>query len=81
MDYVVQTHQVKRAFGSFEAIRGVDLSIRQGETYGLLGPNGAGKTTLIRMLVGLLRPTAGRVVVLGHEMPDKAVPACGTRCG
>jgi ABC-2 type transport system ATP-binding protein len=75
MDYVVQTQQVKRAFGSFEAIRGVDLSIRKGETYGLLGPNGAGKTTLIRMFVGLLRPTAGRVLVLGHEMPDKAVLA------
>ncbi len=75
MDYVVQTQQVKRAFGSFEAIRGVDLSIRPGETYGLLGPNGAGKTTLIRMLVGLLRPTAGRVLVLGREMPDKGVLA------
>jgi len=75
MDYVVQTQQVKRAFGSFEAIRGVDLSIRRGETYGLLGPNGAGKTTLIRMFVGLLRPTAGRVLVLGHEMPDKGVLA------
>jgi ABC-2 type transport system ATP-binding protein len=56
-------------------VRGVDLRIRPGETYGLLGPNGAGKTTLIRMFVGLLRPTAGRVGVLGHEMPDKAVLA------
>jgi len=75
MDYVIETHQVKRAFGNFEAVRGVDLRIRPGETYGLLGPNGAGKTTLIRMFVGLLRPTAGRVVVLGHAMPDKAVLA------
>jgi ABC-2 type transport system ATP-binding protein len=75
MEYVIETHQAKRAFGSFEAVRGVDLRIRPGETYGLLGPNGAGKTTLIRMFVGLLRPTAGRVVVLGHEMPDKSVLA------
>jgi ABC-2 type transport system ATP-binding protein len=75
MEYVIETVQVRRAFGSFEAVRGVDLRISAGETYGLLGPNGAGKTTLIRMFVGLLRPTAGRVVVLGHEMPDKAVLA------
>ncbi len=75
MDYVVETQQVTRAFGDFEAVRGIDLRIRTGETYGLLGPNGAGKTTLIRMLVGLLRPTTGRVVVLGHDMPNKAVLA------
>jgi ABC-2 type transport system ATP-binding protein len=74
-DYVVETTQVRRAFGPFEAVRGIDLRIRAGETYGLLGPNGAGKTTLIRMLVGLLRPTAGRVTVLGHDMPDKMVLA------
>jgi ABC-2 type transport system ATP-binding protein len=74
-DYVVETTQVRRAFGAFEAVRGIDLRIRVGETYGLLGPNGAGKTTLIRMLVGLLRPTAGRVTVLGHDMPDKTVLA------
>lgn len=75
MDYVVETHQVRKAFGDFEAVRGIDLRIRPGETYGLLGPNGAGKTTLIRMMVGLLRPTAGRVMVLGHEMPDKGILA------
>jgi ABC-2 type transport system ATP-binding protein len=75
MEYVIETHQARRAFGDFEAVRGVDLRIHPGETYGLLGPNGAGKTTLIRMLVGLLRPTGGRVLVLGHEMPDKAVLA------
>ena len=75
MEHVIDAFQVRRAFGSFEAVRGVDLRIRPGETYGLLGPNGAGKTTLIRMFVGLLRPTGGRVVVLGREMPDKAVLA------
>ena len=69
MAYAIETHQVRRAFGHFEAVCGIDLRIRPGETYGLLGPNGAGKTTLIRMLVGLLRPTAGRVLVLGRAMP------------
>ena len=75
MDFVIETHQARRAFGDFEAVSGIDLRIRPGETYGLLGPNGAGKTTLIRMLVGLLRPTTGRVVVLGRDMPDKAILA------
>lgn len=75
MDLAVQVDGVKRFFGAFEAIRGISLQIQPGETYGLLGPNGAGKTTLIRMLVGLLRPSEGRVRVLGVEMPDKAVLA------
>jgi len=75
MDYAVETDGVKRFFGTFEAIRGITLRIHRGETYGLLGPNGAGKTTLIRMLVGLLRPSAGSVRVLGTQMPEKAVLA------
>ena len=61
MDYVIETHQVRRAFGDFEAVRGIDLRIRPGETYGLLGPNGAGKTTLMRILVTLLKPSEGTV--------------------
>jgi ABC-2 type transport system ATP-binding protein len=74
-EYVIETQQVRRVFGQLEAVRGIDLRIRPGETFGLLGPNGAGKTTLIRMLVGLLRPTAGWVKILGREMPNKEVLA------
>jgi ABC-2 type transport system ATP-binding protein len=48
------------------AVAGVDLSVRRGEVYGFLGPNGAGKTTTLRMLVGLIRPTAGQASVLGR---------------
>jgi ABC-2 type transport system ATP-binding protein len=49
------------------------MTIRAGETYGLIGPNGSGKTTLIRIIVGLTRPTAGEVHVLGQRMPHRQV--------
>jgi ABC-2 type transport system ATP-binding protein len=73
--FVVETRQLKRYFGAIRAVDGVDLKVREGETYGLLGPNGCGKTTLIRLLVGLLKPSAGEARVLGQPMPDKAVLA------
>jgi len=54
--------------GGFQALKGVDLKIRQGEIFALLGPNGAGKTTLIGVVCGLVRPTTGRVVADGHDI-------------
>ncbi|HKS70321.1 MAG TPA: ABC transporter ATP-binding protein, partial [Ktedonobacterales bacterium] len=64
---------VSKTFGTVRALDGVSLSVREGETFGLIGPNGSGKTTLIRLLLGLARPTAGTVHVLGHTMPDRGV--------
>lgn len=49
---------------------GVSFSVREGQIFGLLGPNGAGKTTTLKVLLGLIRPTAGRAVVLGHEVSE-----------
>ena len=59
-------------FGQVKALRGLDLTVEAGQIYGLLGPNGSGKSTLIKTLVGAVRPTAGRVSVLGQTMPQKA---------
>jgi ABC-2 type transport system ATP-binding protein len=73
MDAVIRTEALHKDFGSFHAVNGVDMAVPAGEIYGLLGPNGSGKTTLIRLLIGLLRPTSGRVTLLGRTMPDKPV--------
>ena len=68
----LSTRGLARSFGDVRAVDGLDLDVRAGEVYALLGPNGAGKTTTIRMLAGLLRPTQGRIEVLGHEVtPDR----------
>lgn len=57
-----------KRFGEFVAVDGIDLVASRGEIFGFLGPNGAGKSTTIRMLCGLLPPTAGRAVVLGYDV-------------
>jgi ABC-2 type transport system ATP-binding protein len=60
----------KRYRNGVKAVDGVSLTVRRGEVYGFLGPNGAGKTTTLRMLLGLVAPTAGRVSVLGRRPGD-----------
>lgn len=76
MTFAVEVREVHKRFpGGVHALRGLSLTLRQGEIYGLLGPNGAGKSTLIRAIAGLLTPDAGSVAVLGQPMPDKAILA------
>ena len=59
---------LKKSFGDVHALKGIDLSIREGSIFGLLGPNGAGKTTAVRILTTLLRPDAGRARVAGFDV-------------
>ncbi len=68
----VSVTDVRKRFGATHALTGVDLEVREGEVLGLLGPNGAGKTTLVRVLATLLRPDAGRALVLGHDVVREA---------
>jgi ABC-2 type transport system ATP-binding protein len=67
LDAVVTKSLAKR-YDEVEALRGIDLSVREGETFGLLGPNGAGKTTLISILTTMLPPTSGEAFVAGHDV-------------
>jgi ABC-2 type transport system ATP-binding protein len=64
-ELAIQAHGLTKRFGDFTAVDGVDFAVRKGEIFGFLGPNGSGKTTTIRMLLGLLKPSAGAVEVLG----------------
>src|SRR5437899_2923338 len=70
MSLAIETHQLTRFFGDFCAVNGVALRVEGGTFYGFLGPNGAGKSTTIKMLTGLLAPTRGKILVLGHDMLD-----------
>ena len=69
---IIEARGLARTFRSrkrtVEAVRGVDLTVGEGEIVGFLGPNGAGKTTTLRMLTTLLRPTAGRATVAGADL-------------
>lgn len=77
---MVELRDVRKRYGTFEAVRGVSLAVAPGEIFGFLGPNGAGKTTTIRMVSGVLKPTAGTVRVAGSDMekePERAKARIG----
>ena len=63
----IYIQNVHKNFGELRALNGIDLTINQGEFFGLLGPNGAGKSTLINILAGLLKPSQGKVSIMGHD--------------
>ena len=72
MTFPVETQGLTKRYGDLIAVDGVSLTVRPGEVYGFLGPNGAGKTTTLWMLLGLIRPTAGTVRLLGQPPGRKS---------
>jgi ABC-2 type transport system ATP-binding protein len=77
---MIEVRELVKTFGSFKAVDGVSLSVPSGEIHGFLGPNGAGKTTTIKMMAGLLKPTAGEVRIGGFDMarePEQAKRTLG----
>jgi ABC-2 type transport system ATP-binding protein len=77
---MIAIHDLVKKYGTFTAVDGVSLEVMPGEIHGFLGPNGAGKTTTIRMIAGLLKPTAGRILVNGHDLatnPEAAKASLG----
>ena len=68
--YAIETHHLRKEFGSKVAVQDLSLAVRRGEVFGFLGPNGAGKTTSIKVLLGLVAPTAGTGTLLGAPLGD-----------
>ena len=71
-DILVQTNGLTKRYGERASVQDLTMTVRRGEVYGFLGPNGAGKTTTLRMMLGLIEPTAGTAVVVGHAPGDPA---------
>jgi ABC-2 type transport system ATP-binding protein len=69
----IEVRDLRRRYGDFEAVRGIDFDVRRGEVFGLLGPNGAGKTTTVEILEGYRRRTGGAVSVLGYDPGERPV--------
>ena len=69
---MIRTEGLTKRFGGLVAVDGLDLEVREGDLFGFLGPNGSGKTTTVRMLLGLVFATSGRIEVLGRPMPRAA---------
>ena len=68
MDYIIETKDLMKRYGKFQAVNGVSLEVPAGSIYGFVGPNGAGKTTTMRMLTTLTRPSSGEARVAGHSV-------------
>lgn len=71
-DFAIDTQHLRKEFGNKTAVSDLTLQVKRGEVFGFLGPNGAGKTTSVKMLLGLIQPTAGAATLLGQPLGDRA---------
>jgi ABC-2 type transport system ATP-binding protein len=72
---LLETENLTKYYGRYQALQNVSLTVEAGEIFGLLGPNGSGKTTALRLLLGFLQPTAGRAAIAGHDCWHESVAA------
>ncbi len=75
MAAMIEIKNLKKNYGKKEAVKGIDLELKEGELFVLVGPNGAGKTTILKMLVGLLKPTAGTIRMAGYDLAKESLEA------
>jgi ABC-type multidrug transport system ATPase subunit len=73
-DEILRTEGLRKHYGAIEAVAGLDLHVYVGEVFSFLGPNGSGKSTTVGMILGLIRPTAGRALVFGNDMASRPWP-------
>jgi ABC-2 type transport system ATP-binding protein len=79
MDFMIEAKDLTKSYGDLMAVDGLSIGIKKGEVFGFLGPNGAGKTTSIKMMVGLLSPTSGKVLINGtdvHKIEKGTIGIC-----
>jgi ABC-2 type transport system ATP-binding protein len=69
----IEVHDLRKRYGEYEAVRGIDIAVRRGEVFGLLGPNGAGKTTTVEILEGYRARSGGEVSVLGYDPAGRSI--------
>ncbi len=74
---MLKVENLKKNFGSFQAVKGISFSVQKGEVLGFLGPNGAGKSTTMRMITGFIPPSSGTAEICGHDIQKEPVAAKG----
>ena len=70
MNYIIETHQLKKIYKDKAVVNAVNIHVKKGEIYGFVGPNGAGKSTVMKMLLNLVKPNSGEIVMFGKKVAE-----------